>query len=324
MNRRELVLLLGGAMTAARALRAQQKKMPVIGFLGVSSPGPAALAVFRESLRETGFVEGQNVAIDYRWAEGRYDRLPALAADLVGRKVDVIVARGGSAGALAAKAATSTIPVVFTVGADPVKLGLVASLGRPGGNLTGTSILLGKLILKRLELLFELVPSAGEIALLMNPNNPNVERQMQEVQEAARAKGRQLHTLRASSEGEIDAAFASLVQSHAGALIVSNDPFFTSRRDQLVAAAARYAVPAIYDLREFASAGGLISYGPSLTADYRQIGIYAGKILNGARPADLPVEQPTRFELVVNLKTAKTLGLTVPPSILARADEVIE
>jgi putative ABC transport system substrate-binding protein len=325
MRRRELMLLLGGALTAARALRAQQKAMPVIGVLGSSSPGLAApnLAAFHQGLNETGYVEGQNVAIEYRWAEGRDDRLPALAADLAGRKVDVIAPMGGTPGALAAKGATSTIPIVFVSG-DPVGFGLVASLARPGGNLTGVSFLSVELSAKRLELLSELVPQAGVIALLVNPNGLGSERMIQDVQEAARAKGVQLHILKAASEGEIDAAFATLVQLQAGALVVGADSFFPSRREQLVALAARHAVPAIYEWREFAAAGGLISYGASTTGAYRQLGIYAGKMLKGAKPTDLPVEQPTRFELVINLKTAKTLRLTIPQSILARADEVIE
>ena len=325
MNRRGLLLLLAGAMTAARALRAQQKAMPVIGFLSSVSPGPlaASVAELRQGLSETGYVEGQNVAIEYRWAEGHYDRLPALAADLVGRKVDVIVASGGSPSALAAKSATSVIPIVFSVG-DPVELGLVASLARPGGNLTGVSLMTVELNPKRLELLSELVPQAKVIALLLNQNNRNTERNIKDVQEAARAKGVQLAILKAGTESEIDAAFGSLVQLRAGALVVATDPFLNSRRDQLVALASRHAVPAMYYWREFATAGGLISYGPSLTAGYRHAGVYAGKILNGAKPADLPVQQPTTFELVVNLNTAKALGLTVPPSILSRADEVIE
>jgi putative ABC transport system substrate-binding protein len=325
MTRRELMLVLGGAMTAPRPLRAQQKAMPVIGFLSIASSGPSAplVTAFHRGLGETGYVEGQNVAIEYRWAEGRYDRLPALAADLVGRKVEVIAAPAGTPSALAAKTATSTIPIVFASG-DPVERGLVAGLARPGGNLTGVSILTVELMPKRLELLSELVPQAGVIALLVNPNSALAERIMRDVQEAARAKGVQLHILKAGSESEIDAAFATLVQLHAGALVVGADPFFLTRRDQLVALASRHAVPAIYEWREFAAAGGLISYGSSLTAVYLQVGIYAGKILKGAKPADLPVQQPTTFELVVNLKTAEALGLTVPPSILARADEVIE
>jgi putative tryptophan/tyrosine transport system substrate-binding protein len=326
MNRRRLMLLLGGAMTATRALRAQQKAMPVVGYLSSSSPGPYApfVAAFRQGLSETGYVEGQNVAIEYRWAEGSYDRLPGLAADLVGRKVDLIAAGGGIPSALAAKTATSTIPVVFAVGTDPVGDGLVASLARPGGNLTGISFLLVELMPKRLELLSELVPRTGVIALLVNPNNANAEPIIRDVQEAARTKGVQLQILKAATEGEIDAAFATLVQLKAGALIVGSDPFFNSRREQLVAQAARHTVPAIYEGRQFAAVGDLISYGTSLTAVYRQAGVYAGEILKGAKPADLPVQQPTKFELVVNLNTAKALGLTVPPSILARADEVIE
>jgi putative tryptophan/tyrosine transport system substrate-binding protein len=324
MKRRELMLLLGSAMIAARALRAQQKAMPVIGYLGIASPVPAApfLAAFRQGLSETGYVEGQNLAIEYRGAEGRYDRLPALAADLVSRRVDVIMAQADVT-ALAAKSATSTIPIVFVAG-DPVAVGLVASLARPGGNLTGVSILTIELIPKRFELLSELVPQAKSIALLVNPNNAFAERVIRDVEETARAKGLQLHILKAGAEGEFQTAFASLVQLQAGALLVSPDSFFISRREELVALAAHYAVPSIYEWREFTAAGGLISYGTSLIGIYRHVGIYAGKILNGANPADLPVEQPTKFELVVNLKTAKALGLAVPESILIRADEVIE
>jgi putative tryptophan/tyrosine transport system substrate-binding protein len=321
MRRRDFIILLAGASGWPSAVRAQQKTVPVIGFLGGGSPGGGA--AFRQGLIEAGFVEGQNVAIEYRWAEGHYDRLPALAADLVGRKVDLIVA-GGMPLALAAKSATSTIPIVFIVGTDPVELGLVASLARPGGNLTGIAIMATELMPKRLELLSEVVPQAGVIALLVNQNNASAEPQMRDVQEAARAKGVQLNILKASSESEIDTAFATLVQLQARALVVGTDPFFYSRREQLVALASRYAVPAIYEFRDFTAVGGLISYGPSFAAVNRQAGIYAGKILKGAKPADLPVEQPTTFELVINLNTAKALGLTIPPSILARADEVIE
>jgi putative tryptophan/tyrosine transport system substrate-binding protein len=319
------MLLLGGAMIAARALRAQQKAVPVIGFLGVASPSrnPPLIAALHQGLSETGYVEGQNLAIEYRWAEGHYDRLPALATDLVARKVDLIVAFGGIPAALAAKRATLTIPIVFSVG-DPVDLGLVASLARPGGNLTGVSTMAPELSPKRLELLSELVPHAGVIALLVNPNNSNTERIIGDMQEASRAKGVQVPILKARTESEIDAAFATLVQMQARALVVGGDPFFGNWREQLVALAARHGVPAIYQWRESVEAGGLISYGSSLAASFRQVGIYAGKILKGAKPADLPVQQPTTFELVVNLNTAKALGLTVPPSILARADEVIE
>src|SRR5215472_13385354 len=305
MRRRELLLLVGGAVTAPRALRAQQKAMPVIGFLASASPGPNAanLAALRQGLREAGYVEGQNVAIEYRWAEGRFDRLPAFAADLVGLKVDVIVTSGGNFSALAAKNATSSIPIVFIAGGDPVEEGLVASLARPGGNLTGVSLFALELWGKRVELISERDTAA--------------------VQESARAKGLTLRILKASTESDIDAAFASLVDLKAGGLLVG-DPIYFGRREQIVALAARYAVPTIYDFRVYVDAGGLISYGTSLTDTYRNVATYVGKILKGAKPADLPVEQPTKFELVVNLQTAKALGLTVPPSILARADEVIE
>ncbi len=326
MRRREFLLVLGSAMTAAHALRAQQKVMPVIGFLGATSPGPFAafVAAFHQGLAETGYVEGQNAAIEYRWAGGRYDRLSALAAELVARKIDVIVAAGGPSSALAAKNATSTIPIVFTAVNDPVAVGLVASLARPGGNLTGFSGMGIELMPMRLELLSELVPQADAIALLVNPNDANAERMIRDVREASRVKGLQLHILKANSEGEIETAFVSLLQLHAGGLLVAPDAFFLSRRDQLVALASRQAVPAIYVWREFAVAGGLITYGASFAAIYRQVGIYVGKILKGAHPADLPIQRPTKFELVINLKTATALGLNIPPSVLARADEVIE
>jgi len=316
--------LAGGLLAAPLAARAQQKAMPVIGVLNLTSPGPSApfMAAFLQGLSEAGYVEGKNVAIEYRWAQGHYDRLPALAADLVGRKVDLIMAPTPPA-ALAAKSATSTIPIVFRGGSDPVGEGLVASLARPGGNLTGVSIA-DDVTAKRLELLSELVPRARVIALLVNPNSAVAERVIREMQEAARTKGLQLHVLKASSESEIDTAFASLVRLHAGALVVGANPFLTSRREQIVALASRRAVPASYAWREFATSGGLISYGPSLISAFRLVGAYAGKVLKGAKPADLPVQQPTTFELVINLKTAKALGLTIPPSVLARADEVIQ
>jgi len=324
MRRRDFILLLAGAMTAPRALRAQQRAMPVIGSLynNYAGPGPA-VAGFRQGLSETGYIDGQNVAIEYRFSEGRNDRLPGLAADLVGRRVDVILAAGDPA-VLAAKNATSTIPIVFSFAGDPVKQGLVVSFARPGGNLTGMAIMFAELIPKRFELLTELVPLARVFALIVNPNSPGTEPMIREMQKAARAKGVQLCVLKAGTESEIGGAFATLVQEHVDALVVSNDTFFFSARDQLVVLAERHAVPTSYFSREFAAVGGLISYGPNIHEVYRNLGVYAGKILDGAKPADLPVEQPTRFELVVNLRTAAALGLTVPPSILARADEVIE
>jgi putative tryptophan/tyrosine transport system substrate-binding protein len=326
MRRRELLLTVT-ALMAARAVRAQQKAMTVIGFLSLASPGPFApfIAAFRQGLSENGYTEGQNVAIEYRWAEGRHDRLPELAADLVARKVDVILSSGGPVPARAAKSATTTIPIVFIAG-DPIAEGLVASLARPNGNLTGVSIMTTEIMPKRIELLTELVPQAGTIALLVNPNTggKRMEEMVEAVQQAARVKGVQLHVLKAGTESEIEDAFATLVQLHTGALAVSNDPFFNIRRDQIVALAARYAIPAIYAGRDPVPAGGLISYGSSTIGAYRRAAAYVGRILAGAKPSDLPVEQPTTFELVVNLKTAKALGLTVPPSILARASEVIE
>jgi putative ABC transport system substrate-binding protein len=327
MRRREFIEFASGVAIAwPFAARAQQKAMPVIGYLASSSAGPSAPLVyaFHQGLGETGYVEGQNVVIEYSWAEGHYDRLPALAADLVGRRVDLIIASGSTPSALAAKNATSTIPIVFTGVNNPVERGLVASLARPGGNATGLSILFVDLMPKRLELLSELVPQAKVIALLVNPTNTADEDTVRDVQEAARAKDLQSSILKAGTVSEIDAAFATLVQQHADALVVGDDPFFGSRLEQLVALASRHAVPAIYWRREFAAAGGLISYGPSLTDSYRLAGIYAGRVLKGEKPADLPVQQPTKFELVVNLKTSKALALTVPQSILAQAGEVIE
>jgi putative ABC transport system substrate-binding protein len=327
MRRRKFVQLAAAAAAVwPLAARAQQKAMPVIGFLSARPAGVSAplVAAFQQGLSETGYTEGQNVAIEYRWAEGRYDQLPALAADLVGRKVDLIATSGGPPSARAAKRATSTIPIIFVLGTDPVELGLVASLAQPGGNLTGFSMLMTELNAKRLGLLSELVPQARVIALLVNPNYPGAERIMGEVQEAARATGVQVLILKARTEGEIDAAFASLIQRRVGALVIGNDSFFDSRIGQFVALTRQHAVAAIQSGREFPDSGGLMSYGTSLKDIYRQLGIYAGRILKGEKPADLPVQQPTTFELVINLKTAKALGLTVPQSLLQRADEVIE
>ncbi len=324
--RREFLIGLGAATLWPLAARAQQKRVPVIGFLGSASPGPYApnVAAFRQGLAEAGYVEGQNVAIEYRWAEGSYDRMPELAAGLVGRKVDLIAASGGNVAALAAKNATSTIPIVFASGGDPVGSGLVPSLARPGGNVTGVTLMISELTPKRFELLSELVPQARATALLVNPNSPGTEATIQATQAAARGRGAQLVILKASSESEIDVAFATLAQLHAGGLLLAADPFFAGRREQLVALASHHAVPVIYPAREFADSGGLISYGASVTFVYHQVGIYAGKILKGAKPADMPVQQPTRFELVINLKTAKALGLAVPKTLLAGADEIIE
>ena len=326
MRRREFVIsLIVASFACLVSAGAQQKAMPVIGFLSGGSPGPFAsfVAAFQDGLSETGYIEGQNVAIEFRWAEGRYDRLSALATDLVGRKVDVILAAGDEP-ALVAKSATSAIPIVFLIGSDPVGAGLVASFARPGGNLTGISAMFAELVPKRFELLSEMVPQVRAIALLVNPNNFQTEGVIKEMRDAARARGVLLRILKASTEDEIDAAFAALVHLNNGALIISPDPFFGTRREQLVGLAARRAVPTIYFAREFAALGGLITYGTTVPAVYRQGGTYVGRILAGAKPADLPVQQPTKFELVVNLNTAKALGLTVPPSILARADEVIE
>jgi putative ABC transport system substrate-binding protein len=325
MKRREFITLLGGAAASMPfAARAQQKPMPVIGYFHFAAPAYSPMAAsFLGGLKEAGFVEGQNVAIEYRWAEGQYDRLPAMAADLVARKVDLIAAFGPPV-ARAAKNATSTIPIVFEVGNDAVEAGLVASLARPGGNATGLSILFTQLTSKRLDLLCELIPQARRIALLVNPKSPTAGPSIQGAQEAASARGVQLSILNASTENEIDMAFADFANLQAGGLIIAADPFFDTRREQLVTPAAHYRVPTIYFEREFSTTGGLISYGSSLPAAYRQMGIYAGRILKGEKPADLPVEQPTKFEMAINLKTANALGLTVPPRLISTADEVIE
>jgi putative tryptophan/tyrosine transport system substrate-binding protein len=330
MRRRDVIGLIAGSAAAwPLAAHAQRSAMPTIGYLSAASldgyygySGPQ-VAAFRQALKESGFVEGQNVAIELRWAEGHYDRLPALTVELVNRPVDVILASSLPA-ALAAKRATATIPIVFVMGADPVKLGVVASLNRPGGNLTGIMQLFGALGAKRLELIRELVPSLSVLAVLSNPNNPNASDHLDDVQTAARSIGQQIEVFRASSESEIDNAFAGIARRKAGALLVADDPLFSVRRDHLVGLAARHAIPASYYARDFAVAGGLMSYGSSTTNNYHEAGLYVGRILKGTKPADLPVLQPTKFELVINVKTAKALGLTVPPTLIALADEVIE
>jgi putative tryptophan/tyrosine transport system substrate-binding protein len=320
VKRREFISLLGGTVIAwPLATRAQQ--MPVIGFLHPSSPDPYRLRVFRQGLKEAGFIEGENVAIEYRWADNQIDRLPALAAELVQRRVAVI-ATGGALAALAAKAATTTIPVVFILGEDPVRLGLVASLARPGGNLTGVNFFVAELAAKRLELLREVVPAAARIAVFTNPTNPTTS--LKDVGQAARAMGLQIKVFNVSSIREVDAAFATLASERADGLFVANDPFFIDRRVQLSQLAAHYSLPAIHQDRLFAEVGGLMSYGASVGDALRQVGIYTGRILKGAKPADVPVVQSTKFELVINASTARMLGLSVPPTLLATADEVIE
>jgi len=333
MNRRELITLLGGAAAAPSLLwplgaRAQQPAMPVIGVLHSASADSDGYAdrvrAFRQALSETGYVEGRNVAIEYRWADYRYDRLPALAADLVRRRVAVIASLGGVVSTLAAKAATTTIPIVFAVGVDPVQLGLVASLNRPGGNLTGMTSLNGELIAKQLELLHEMAPAATAIGALINPADPNGGNLSRDLQGAARILGLQLHILHAGSERDFEAVFTSLRELRAGALVIAGDAVLTSGSTQLAALALRHAVPTIAQSREFVAAGGLMSYAGSLTESSRQAGVYTGRILKGEKPADLPVQQATKIDLIVNLKTARALGLSVPLTLLGRADEVIE
>jgi putative ABC transport system substrate-binding protein len=327
MRRREFIAFLGSAAAALPfGVSAQQTAMPVVGFLHSGSPGPFAhlVAAFRSGLSEAGFVEGKNVTIEFRWAGFQPGRLALLATDLVRRKVVVIVAMGGNAPALAAKAATTTIPIVFNGGDDPIRLGLVASLNRPGGNVTGVSLLLQEMEGKRLGLLRDLIPTATLIGFLVDPRNANVANQLKDAQEAAHAFGQQLHILNVSNERELDVAFTTLVELRAEALLLGASPFFVSRSDRIISFTARHRLPTIYFIREFAAAGGLMSYGTSVADGYRQVGLYTGRVLKGEKAADLPVMQPTKFELVINLKTAKALGLTVPPTLLARADEVIE
>ena len=329
MKRREFIMLVGGAAASSAwpfAARAQQSAMPVIGFLHSGSPGPltAQVAAFNQGLMETGYVDGQNVAIEYRWAEGHYDRLPTLASDLVGRKVSILAPAGGIPPALAAKAATTTIPIVFLMGSDPLQAGVVTSLNRPEGNVTGVSFLINSMGTKRLELLSQMAPKASTIGILVNPTNPDAEIETRDAQIAAQALGRKLLVVKASTENDFEAAFATLVAQGAGAFTIGGDPFFDSQRERIIALAARHRMPAIYLLRIYPMAGGLMSYGTSLSDAYRQQGVYVGRILKGIKPADLPVIQPTKFEFVLNLKIAKALGLEVPPSLLTIADDVIE
>jgi len=326
MRRREFLLLSGAAVAWPFHARAQQPAIPLIGFLSSRSLNDSRHLVdaFRTGLQATEYIEGQNVTVEYRWAEGQYDRLPALAAELVRSRVAVLVTTGGEPSVMAAKAATSSIPIVFTTGGDPVKMGLVASLSRPGGNATGISLLTTAPEAKRLGILHELAPRAGVVGVLIDPNYQQAEDQAREVQEAAKALDLQIEIAHAGKDQELESAFATLVQSHAAALLVTADPFFDTRRDRIIALAAQFRLPAIYQFRDYAVAGGLVSYGVSLADGYRQVGIYAGRVLKGDKPRDLPIYQAIKFEFVINLKTARALGLQVPPMLSALADEVIE
>ena len=326
MRRREFITTLVGAAAWPLAARAQQGALPVVGFLGAPSAAPYAryVAAVHQGLKEVGYVEHQNVAMEYRWADSQYDRLPALAADLVSRRVAVIVPIGGSPAVLAAKAATSTIPIVFNLGADPIELGLVTNLSRPGGNITGIAMMALEIETKQLQLLHELAPTSTSIAILLNPSSGQAQPQEREAQEAARVLGLQVLVLKASTEREIEQAFAALVRERAGALLVGADTFFVSQATLFVVLTARHSIPTIYPFRPYVDAGGLMSYGASLLDSYRQTGVYAGRVLKGEKPADLPIVQPTNFELVINLKTARAVGIAIPPTLLARADEVIE
>ena len=327
MRRRDFITLLGSAMVVSPlSARAQQSSIPVVGFLGAAAPGPFAHLsdAFRRGLSEAGFVEGSSVKIEYRWAENRYDQLPSLAADLVSRNVAVIFASGGSVSALAAKKATSTIPIVFSFGADPIKVGLVPNLNRPGGNVTGITTFSNVLNAKKLEILTSLVPATAAIALLVNPGGPTANSVIQETQVAADTLGRSLFVLRASNEGEIDTAWASILEQNAGGVVVAPDGFFIASRDQLAALAARHKIPVIYETSNFVQAGGFISYGGDGVEGHRLAGVYVARILKGEKPADLPVLQPTKFNLVINLKAAKALGITIPNGLLIQATELIE
>ena len=327
MKRREFITLLGGAAaTWPLAARAQQPMVPVVGFLGLTSPQAFAteVAAFHRGLSETGYIEGQNVAIEYRWAHGQFDQLPALASDLVRHRVSILAALGTPASALAAKSATTTIPIVFVTGGDPVRMGLVQSFNRPGGNATGVYMLTAALEPKRLELIHELVPNASVIGVIVDPNSPDTGLMMMELPAAARALGQQIKIINASDERELDAAFAAMAEQRVGAVVVTSSPFYFPQRQKFIALASRYAVPTVYFFRDFAEAGGLMSYGTSLADAYRQSGVYTGRILKGERPSDLPIQQSVKVELVINMKTAKTLGLTFPNTLLGRADEVIE